>query len=295
MRNDISSEFPFESKYLDIKGSKIHYVDEGKGDPVLFIHGNPTSSYIWRNIIPYVTENARAIAVDLIGFGKSDKPDIDYGFRATYQYLEAFIEKLDLKNITIVVQDWGSGLGFHYANTHRNNIKGIAFMEAMYEQKDWNKLTFSLKMAFRLIRSKFFSWLMLGVGNQFVRKMLPDGVHRKLTAEEMEAYAAPFRTLKSRKPSYVFPRDVPLRGRPLHTAKAVDNYNRWLQETEIPKICFYASPGMLIPINEVPWIKENFPNITMVDIGKGIHFVQEDNPHTIGSELKKWYIEISDN
>ncbi len=289
MKKEISAAFPFESKYLEVKGSNIHYIDEGQGDPILFMHGNPASSYIWRNIIPYITEDARAIAVDLIGFGKSDKPDIDYGFTDTYAYLEAFIEKLNLKNITLVVQDWGSGLGFHYANTHRDNIKGVAFMEAMFEQKDWNKLTPNLKMAFRMIQSKFFSWLMLGVGNQFIKKMLPDGVVRKLTFDEMEAYAAPFKTLKSRKPSYVFPRDVPLRNRPPHTAKVVNDYNQWLQETPIPKICFYADPGMLILIEEVPWIAKNFPNITMVDIGKGIHFVQEDNPHKIGSELKKWY------
>lgn len=289
MKKEISADFPFQSKYLEVKGSKMHYIDKGEGDPILFIHGNPASSYIWRNIIPYVSDDARVIAVDLIGFGKSDKPDIDYGFTDTYAYLEAFIEKLQLKNITLVVQDWGSGLGFHYANTHRNNIKGIAFMEAMYEQKDWNKLTPSLKMAFRMIQSKFFSWLMLGVGNQFIKKMLPDGVVRKLTSQEMAAYEAPFKTLKSRKPSYVFPRDVPLRNNPPHTAKVVNDYNQWLQETLIPKICFYATPGMLIPIDEVPWIAQNFPNITMVDLGEGIHFVQEDNPHKIGSELKKWY------
>ena len=293
MKNEISASFPFESKYIEVNGSKIHYIEEGEGDPILFIHGNPTSSYIWRNIMPYVKENARAIAVDLIGFGKSDKPDIDYGFLDTYTYLEAFIEKLHLTNITLVVQDWGSGLGFHYANTHRDNIKGIAFMEAMYEQKDWNKLTFSLKTAFSLIRSNFFSWFMLGVGNQFIKKMLPDGIVRKLTTEEKEIYAAPFNTLKKRKPVYVFPRDVPLKGRPFHTAKIVDDYNQWLQESSIPKICFYADPGMLIPIEEVPWIAENFPNITMVDIGKGIHFVQEDNPQLIGLELKKWYLGIN--
>ena len=293
MIEEISADFPFESKYIELKGSKMHYVDEGQGDPILFIHGNPTSSYIWRNIIPYVTEDARVIAVDLIGFGKSDKPDIDYGFRDSYNYLEAFIEKLQLKNITLVVQDWGSGLGFHYANTHRENIKGIAFMEAMYEQKDWNTLTPSLKIAFRMIQSKFFSWLMLGVGNQFIKKMLPDGIVRKLTKEEMENYELLFKTLKDRKASYVFPRDVPIRNIPEHTTQVVNNYNKWLQETDIPKLMFYADPGMLIPIDEVPWIQENFPNITSVDIGKGIHFVQEDSPHEIGRALKKWYGKIT--
>lgn len=291
----ISSDFPFQSKYLEVNGSRIHYIDEGQGDPILFIHGNPTSSYIWRNIIPYVTNCARAVAVDLIGFGKSDKPNIDYGFTNTYTYLEAFIEQLQLKNITLVVQDWGSGLGFHYANTHRENIRGIAFMEAMYEQKDWNSMSRDLKLAFRLIQSKFFSWLMLGVGNQFINKMLPDGIVRALTSKEMEAYAAPFKSLKSRKPSYVFPRDVPIRDQPEHTSRIVNNYHQWLQETNIPKLLFYADPGMLIPIAEVPWIKDNFPNLTAIDLGKGIHFVQEDHPHKIGIELKKWYLSLADS
>ena len=289
MNKEISAEFPFESKYLTVNGDKIHYIDEGEGSPVLFLHGNPTSSYIWRNIIPYLVKDARCIAPDLIGFGKSDKPDLDYGFLDTYEYLEAFIEELNLKDITLVVQDWGSGLGFHYANMHRDNIRGIAFTEAMYKQKDWNKLSFGLKIAFTLIRSKFSSWLILGVGDMFVKRMLPDGVVRTLSAKEMSVYAEPFKTLKDRKPLYVFPRDVPLKGKPAHTAKVVDDYHQWLQETEIPKICFYTEPGQLIPIDEVPWIEENFPNITMVDIGKGVHFVQEDNPHTIGRELKKWY------
>lgn len=289
MKKEIASEFPFQSKYITVKGSKMHYVDEGKGDPILFIHGNPASSYIWRNIIPYVTSNARAIAVDLIGFGKSDKPDIDYGFKDVYTYLEGFIEVLNLKNITIVVQDWGSGLGFHYANLHRHNIKGIAFMEAMYEQKKWENLSTELKMAMNLMRSKFTSWLVLGVANQFVSKMLPDWVERGLSKEELDYYKAPFKTLKSRKPIYVFPRDVPVKGQPKFSAHAVDSYNQWLQETNIPKICFYVDPGVLIPIEEIPWIEKNFPNITMVPLGKGTHFIQEDYPHEIGETLHTWY------
>ena len=292
MKKEISAEFPFESKYLEVKGSKIHYIDEGAGDPILFIHGNPTSSYIWRNIMPYVKNEARIIALDLIGFGKSGKPDIDYGFTDSYAYLEAFIEKLNLKNITIVVQDWGSGLGFHYANTHRDNIKGIAFMEAMYEQMKWDNLSFSVKMGMIMMRSPFTSWLMLGVGNMFVKNMLPDWVERKLSKEEMENYLQPFKTLKSRKPVYVFPKDVPLKGSPKHSADAVDSYNKWLQETDIPKLFFYADPGVLIPIEEVDWIKSNFSNMTSIPLGKGTHFVQEDYPHIIGSELKNWFKKI---
>ena len=150
MKKQISSKFPFESKFINIKGSKMHYIDVGYGDPVLFLHGNPTSSYLWRNIIPYLQTKGRCIAPDLIGMGKSGKPDIDYMFDDHYEYLLKFIEKLKLKNITLVLHDWGSGLGFHYANTHRRNIKGITFMEAMVKPMVWSDMPSKLKMAFYL-------------------------------------------------------------------------------------------------------------------------------------------------
>jgi len=127
----ISSEFPFKSNYIEVNGSKIHYIEEGEGDPILFLHGNPTSSYIWRNIIPYLKDKGRCIAPDLIGMGKSDKPDIDYSFFDHVKYIEGFIEKMNLQNITLVVHDWGSALGFHYAMRNEANVKGIAFMEAI--------------------------------------------------------------------------------------------------------------------------------------------------------------------
>lgn len=293
MTKVISTDFPFESKFIEVNGSKMHYIDEGKGDPILFLHGNPTSSYIWRNIVPYVTNQGRAIAVDLIGFGQSDKPDINYGFSDQYDYLEAFINQLGLKNVTLVVQDWGSGLGFHYANLHRENIKGIVFMEAMYNQKQWSDMPKKVQKAMKLIKSKFFSWLVLGVANQFVKKMLPDGVIRTLSKTEMNHYLAPFKTLKSRKPVYVFPRDVPVSGSPKTSATAVDNYHKWLQETDIPKLGFYVDPGMLITVDEANWIESNLPNTKMINLGKGSHFIQEDYPHEIGREISDWYKNIN--
>ena len=291
-RSAISSEFPFESKYLTVNGSLIHYVDEGAGDPILFIHGNPTSSYIWRNIIPHLSGDARCIAVDLIGFGKSDKPDIDYGFTDTYAYLAGFIEQLGLTNITLVLQDWGSGLGFHYANLHRDNIKALAFMEAMYKPLEWREMAFADKLAMTMIRSKPLSWLMLGVANQFVKYMLPQWVERELTPAEMTVYGTPFEDLASRRPVWVFPRDVPVKGKPAHTAKVVADYGQWLQQTEIPKLCFYAEPGMMIRPQDAEWIREHFPNTTLVPLGKGTHYLQEDHPDKIGDELARWYRQL---
>jgi len=196
MESNISSKFPFESKYIDINGSKIHYIDVGSGDPILFLHGNPTSSYLWRNIIPYLQPNARCIALDLIGMGKSDKPDIAYTFEDHYNYVEKFIEKLNLKNITLVIHDWGSGLGFHYANTHRDNIKGIVFMEAMVKPLTWSGMpSVGLQIAFRMMRTPFVGWLMISVANMFVKKLVPDMIVRKLSKEEVEYYKKPYPTI----------------------------------------------------------------------------------------------------
>src|SRR5713226_6390445 len=130
-KQDISADVPYQSNYIEVHGSKLHYIDEGSGDPILFLHGNPTSSYLWRNIIPYLTPLGRCIALDLIGMGKSDKPDIEYQFFDHVKYVDGFIEKIGLRNITLVIHDWGSALGFHYAMRHESNVRGIAFMEAI--------------------------------------------------------------------------------------------------------------------------------------------------------------------
>lgn len=292
-KKEISAAFPFESKYIDINGSKIHYIDEGEGDPILFLHGNPTSSYLWRNIIPYLQPMGRCIAPDLIGMGKSDKPDIKYGFQDTYDYLEAFIDSLGLKNITLVIHDWGSGLGFHYANTHRDNIKGIAFMEAMVKTLTWKGMpSAGLRMAFRMMRTPGIGWLMISVANMFVKKLLPDMIIRKLSKEEIDYYEMPFPTITSRKAIRVWPIEVPLDGNPKHTYEIIKAYGEWLKESSIPKLFFYAHPGAIILKDTVEYIKSNFSNMKTVDIGEGLHFIQEDNPHQIGEEIAKWYKEI---
>ena len=289
MKNQISAEFPFESKFIDVKGSKIHYIDEGSGDPILFIHGNPTSSYLWRNIIPYLQDSGRCIALDLIGMGKSDKPDIKYGFIDSYEYLVRFIETLGLKNITLVIHDWGSGLGFNYAYEHQDNIKGIAFMEAMFKTFEWNQFPMDLKMALKMMRAPVLGWLMVNVANIFIKKMIPDMVLRKLTKKEMEMYAAPYPSISSRKPLAAWPKDVPIAGSPEHVYKSVSSYVKWLTLTEIPKLCLHVEPGIAIKKEDAEWINDNMPNIKMVHLGEGLHYIQEDYPHEIGTEIAKWY------
>ena len=290
--NTISAEFPFASHFVNVHGSQMHYVDEGEGDPILFLHGNPTSAYLWRNIIPHVTHLGRAIAPDLIGMGKSDKPDLAYRFQDHYKYLVGFIEALDLRNITLVIHDWGSGLGFHYAAEHPDRIKGIAFMEAMLRPLHYSEFPREFNIGFRLMRTPGIGWFMISVANFFVNQLMPQSVVRKLTKEEMDAYRRPYPTIASRKPVRQWPREVSIDGKPGDITKIIENYNAWLQDSEIPKILFYAQPGGLIPEATVKWARQHLPNLRTIDIGPGLHYVQEDNPHLIGRELARWIQEM---
>ena len=236
MENTISVAFPFTSKFMDVNGSKMHYIDEGKGDPILFLHGNPTSSYLWRNIIPYLSKNTRCIAPDLIGMGKSDKPNISYKFIDHYNYLKMFIEKLELKNITLVIHDWGSALGFHYAFEHQENIKGIAFMEGIYMLPKWKSIPKVMKRGFKMMRMPLIGWLMISVGNVFIKKLLPSAIVRKLSKVELDAYSEPYTTISSRKPLRVWPTEIPFDGTPKNMHQIVTSYHNWLKETQIPKL-----------------------------------------------------------
>ncbi len=286
----ISPVFPFSSQFVDVHGSRMHYVEQGEGDPILFLHGNPTSCYLWRNIIPHAAPLGRCVAPDLIGMGKSDKPDIDYRFFDHVKYLEGLIDALGLKNITLVVHDWGSALGFHYARRHEANIKGLALMEAILGPvRSWDDMHRDFQAMFKKFRTPDVGRQMLLNQNFFVEKVLPGSIVRELTDQEMDAYREPFLDPPTRKPVWRWPNEIPIEGEPADVAEAAASYKAWLRETELPKILFHAQPGALIRKNAVEWCREHFKNLTLVDIGSGIHFVQEDNPHGIGVGLAEWY------
>ena len=286
---EISAEFPFESKFVEVEGSKIHYVEEGSGDPILFLHGNPTSSYLWRNIIPYGAEVGRAIALDLIGMGKSDKPDIEYRFFDHSRYVESFIDKLGLRNITFVIHDWGSALGFHYASRHEGNVKGLAFMEAIMRPMTWADMPDQARDMFKSFRTKDVGEDLLINRNMFVENVLPASVVRTLTDEEMDHYREPYKEEAARKPVWRWPNEIPIEGQPKDVHEAAEAYWAWLQRTELPKLLFYASPGAITPAAIVPTLEQALKNLKTVDIGPGVHFIQEDNPHKIGEEVAAWY------
>ena len=290
MSAEISAAFPFESKYVEILGSKMHYIEEGSGDPILFLHGQPTSSYLWRNIIPHLSPLGRCIAPDLIGFGKSDKPDIEYRFFDHVDYIEGFIEALGLQHVTLVIHDWGSGLGLHYARRNEENIKGIAMMEAvLMSVPSWDEFPQEMREIFEQFRTPEVGWDLLVNQNVFVESILPGAIVRDLSEEEMNVYRAPFVEVADRKPIWRWPNELPIAGEPADVVEAIDEYSAWLQQSELAKILFHGTPGILIPPEMVEWCKASLPNLKTVDIGPGLHYLQEDNPHLIGAELAAWY------
>lgn len=289
MADAISAAFPFAPHYLAVLGSKMHYVDEGQGDPILFLHGNPTSAYLWRNILPYLIPLGRVVAPDLIGMGKSDKPDLEYRFVDHARYLDAFIEALGLKNITLVVHDWGSALGFYYAMRHEDNVKGIAFMEAILRPISWSEFPEAARKTFQGFRTPEVGWDLAVNRNVFVERVLPGSIVRTLTDAETAAYREPFRDPASRKPVWRWPNEIPIEGEPADVCQIAADYAEWLKQTDLPKLFFYARPGALNQADAVAWCQDNLPNLKLIDIGPGSHFIQEDNPHLIGRELAAWY------
>ena len=289
----ISEDFPFESNYIEVDGSKIHYVDVGEGDPIIFLHGNPTSSYLWRNIIPYLSANARCIAPDLIGMGKSDKPDIEYTFFEHVNYIEGFIKALNLKNVTLVIHDWGSGIGFQYAMNHQDNIKGIAFMEAFVQVWDsYESMPPQGQMIFKQMRKPDIGWNMVVKQNAFVEQILPSATGRALTDTEMDHYRAPFLEESSRKPVWKWPNEVSIGGEPSETTTAINAYNQKLQKSTLPKLMLTVTPGFLLGPDRAQWCIDNLTNLETQHLGPGSHFMQEQYPHEIGDAISDWYAKL---
>ena len=284
-----SARFPFRSHYVEVEGAKMHYVDEGEGEPILLLHGTPTSAYMWRNVIPHLSVLGRVIAVDLIGFGKSDKPDIAYRFTDHVRYLEGFIEKLRLKNLTLVMHDWGGALGFHYATRHPANIKGLAFFETLLAPlpplESWPEPYRGLWQRFRTPEE---GWDLIVNQNYFIEQRLPAEVKRRLSDEEMNHYREPFRNPASRKPLWRWPNELPIGGVPAEVAKIQEDYLKKLQQSELPKLVLYANPGSLMPESVIEWMKQNFKNLKAVYVGEGLHQLTEDLPMEISAALAEW-------
>ena len=307
VNKQISAEVSGKSRYVEVNGSKMHYVDEGMGPTILFLHGNGCSSYIWRNVTPHVAPVGRCIALDLIGMGKSDKPDIDYRFVDHFDYVKGFIEALDLKNITLVLHDWGAPLGFHYAMNHPTRIKALAFTaDAMFTPiTSWAQFTKQQKELFQAFRSSETGWDMVVNKNMFMDMVIPGGIVRKLTQQEKDCYNEPYLDPASRTPLWRWPQELPIEGDPADVTDIVEKYGIKLQQSDLPKLLLHATmPQEVRPVPmsgvidasltnaknhpAVDWCDENLKNTTAVNIGVGIHYVQEDCPHQIGRALNEW-------
>lgn len=288
----IPSEFPYEKKRVRVNGSEMAYVDEGTGPVVLFLHGNPTSSYLWRNIIPHVVGDYRAVAPDLIGMGDSAKPDIDYTFEDHATYLDGFIEALGLTEITLVVHDWGSALGMRYARLNPDNVRAMAYMEAIVPPSmpvpNYEAMGQTGEL-FRALRTPGQGETMVLDRNFFIEEVLPKfGVSRPLSEAEMDAYRAPYQTRESRLPTLQWPREIPIGGKPKATHDAVIANGDWLYSSAIPKLLFYATPGVLTPEPVVDHMAKNVSNLEVRFLGRGLHFLQEDHPDQIGLGIRDW-------
>ena len=288
----ISAEQRYTKQTAEVLGKRMAYIDVGEGDPIVFLHGNPTSSYLWRNVIPHVAPFARAVAPDLIGMGRSEKPNIAYRFFDHVRYVDGFIEALGLENVTLVIHDWGSALGFHYAHRNEENVKAIAFMEAILGPARWREFPPRFKTAFKLFRAPIVGWLIITAGNAFLDKVLPQSIVRDLSEEEMRRYQEPYPTWKSRRPVRQWPREIPIDGRPADVHQASAGYRDWLKQTALPKLMLHARPGAIMPKRAVEWAEQCFPALESVAIGQGLHFVQEDQPQRIGQELARWYRDL---
>lgn len=283
-----SPDFPFESKFVEVLGGQMHYVESGEGDPILHLHGNPTSSYLWRNVIPHTSNQGRAIAVDLIGMGKSDKPDIEYRFFDHLRYLEGFVAALGLENITLVIHDWGGGLGTSYARRHPENVRGIAFMESVVKPMTWADMNPLQRFMFKRMRDQKKGDRMNMEKNFFVKRMMPTMVSRKLTQVEKDTYAEPYPTPQTRKPVAVWPREIPISGKPSDMFTEISQNYEWFKTTPIPKLFLHADPGMIFRAKDAAEIQEQVSNLQSVSIGKGKHYVQEDAPEAIGQAISSW-------
>ena len=286
----ISPDVPYSSRFVDVLGSRMHYVEGGSGDPVLFLHGNPTSSYLWRNVMPHLDGVARCIAPDLVGMGQSDKPDLEYRLVDHARYVDGFIEALGLERVTLVIHDWGSALGFDWANRHRESVMGIAYMEAIVMPVTWSQWPEAARGVFQGFRSPAGEEMVLDK-NVFVEKVLPGSILRSLSEEEMNVYRKPFVDEgEDRRPTLTWPRQIPIEGEPAEVVELVDDYAKWLSQSSVPKLFVNADPGAIL-IGEQREFCRSWPNQKEVTV-KGNHFLQEDSPDEIGRAIAAWLREV---
>ncbi len=280
-----------EKKHVEVLGRKMACVETGEGEPVVFLHGNPTSSYLWRGVIPHLASLGRCIAPDLIGMGDSDKLEDSgpgsYRFIEHRRYLDALLEVLGVtERVTLVTHDWGSALGFDWANRHRDAVKGLAYMEAIVKPLTWAQWPEASRRVFQGFRSESGESMILEK-NVFVERVLPGSIRRELREEEMAEYRRPFgEPGEGRRPTLTWPREIPIEGEPADVTEIVGSYAAWLSKSPLPKLFVNAEPGAIL-VGEQREFCRTWPNQTELTV-PGIHFIQEDSPDEIGDAIAGW-------
>lgn len=288
----VSEELVIDRREIAVLGSTMSYLEEGEGDVVVFLHGNPSSAYLWRNVIPYVSSTHRVIAPDLIGMGESGKPDIAYTFADHARYLEAFVDELNLPAITLVSHDWGSALAWDFARRNPDKVVRLAFMEGVlppaFPQDSYQAMGEEMGGMFRALRDPEKGREMVMQGNMFVESILPMMANRPLGEAAMETYRAPYSTVDSRLPTWMWPREVPINGMPASNVQLMQDIQTFMGKTDMPVLLAYAEPGVLVPPQAVPFYTDLIDNLETAFVGQGLHFIQEDQPDAIGRAIADW-------
>lgn len=280
----ISPEDRYRRVHVDVLDSRMAYLDAGEGRPIVFLHGNPTSSYLWRNVIPHIEKHGRCLAPDLIGMGDSAASgNGSYRFHDHAAYLDAWLTELDLHDVVLVVHDWGSALGFHWAHRHPDRVRGIAYMEAIVQPVTWEDWPVAARPVFQAMRSPAGEEMVLQK-NVFVERILPASVLRGLGEAEMANYRRPFADSgEGRRPTLSWPREIPIEGEPADVVAIVDAYGKWLATSDTPKLFVNAEPGSILVGRQRDFCRR-WPNQREVTV-PGLHFIQEDSPHHIGAAV----------
>ena len=287
----LSETMSYEKKFVSVKGKQIAYVEEGSGDPIVLLHGNPTSSFLWRNVIPELVESGRVIVPDLIGQGDSEKLPASegperYSLEVAYSYVDGLLESIGAnQNVTLVIHDWGTGVGFLWAMRHPAAVKGVAYMEGIVKPVSWSDWPESAVGIFKGFRSDKGEDLILN-RNMFIEGVLPSSVIRPLSNTEMDAYRAPHLETDDRQPLLNWPRQIPIEGEPEDVVALVNEYGAFMAASEIPKLFINADPGSILVGAQREFCR-SWPNQQEVTV-KGLHFIQEDSPVEIGQAVANW-------
>ena len=287
----LTETMPYEKKFARVNGKKIAYVEEGSGDPIVLLHGNPTSSFLWRNVVPELLESGRVIVPDLIGQGDSEKLPASegagrYTLEVAYSYVAELLDTIDAnRNVTLVIHDWGSGIGFLWAMRHEADVKGVAYMEGIVKPVSWADWPEGAVGIFKGFRSDKGEDLILN-RNMFIEAVLPTSVIRDLTETEMNTYRAPHTESDDRQPLLNWPRQIPIEGEPKDVVALVNEYGAFMAGSQIPKLFINADPGSILVGPQREFCR-SWPNQQEVTV-KGLHFIQEDSPVEIGQAVANW-------